>query len=103
MIQLSWQQRFPLSEAFMHSGPDGGGIYMWGFDHGEKEVIWYVGKATVGKGIYRRLTKHYLDIMSGQYQIPNLFIDPLANQPSESGWQIKYRDKDISALRKVVP
>ena len=84
----------------MRSDP-GGGIYMWGFDDHQGEVIWYVGKAISSKGIYRRLCKHYLDVMSGQYQIPHGFLNQGFNDPecSKSGWRIE-RDSDTAEVLK---
>lgn len=73
---------------------------MWGFKNRATEIIWYVGKATPGKGVYARLRKHYLDIMSGQYEIPfgylnGSFIDEGC---SRSGWKIKYANAEIAAV-----
>lgn len=94
-IKLQWTSRFPLHEAFT-SNQGGGGLYLWGFDSHEGEVIWYVGKATTAKGVYRRLRKHYLDIMSGQYQIPHGFLNGKfeSRRCSQSGWRIKAEDSE---------
>ena len=66
MTSLQWSRRFPLRDAFTRN-EHGGGLYLWGFDGYDGEVVWYVGKATTGKGVPKRLRKHYLDVMSGQY------------------------------------
>jgi hypothetical protein len=70
--KLEWGARFPLSDSFMQY-EQYSGIYLWGFDSPKGEVIWYVGKSK--KGVHSRLAKHYLDIMSGQYQIPTGFLN----------------------------
>jgi hypothetical protein len=97
-ITIAWSASFPLREAFLRQ-ERGGGIYMWGFKNRGDEVVWYVGKATTRKGVYARLRKHYLDIMSGQYQIPNgyltgSFVDAKC---SESGWKIEYGSSETAA------
>jgi hypothetical protein len=78
----------------------GGGLYLWGFDDRRGEVIWYVGKATTGKGVYRRLRKHYLDIMSGQYQIPHGFLNGRFETPacSTSGWRIQFGNREQATV-----
>jgi hypothetical protein len=98
---LRWSKAFPLSEAFT-AAEVGGGIYAWGYHDGEEEMIWYVGKAVASKGIMRRLRKHYLDIMGGQYQIPAHFlrkakIEPLCGRP---GWEMTYDEQTADILRE---
>jgi hypothetical protein len=96
-LVLEWETRFPLRDAFLKM-KDFSGIYLWGFDSPQGEVIWYVGKAK--KGVYRRLTEHYLNIMSGQYQIPIGFLNGQFVEPNctKSGWWLR-RGDEIHASR----
>jgi hypothetical protein len=50
------------------------------------------------KGVYARLAKHYLDIMSGQYQIPRGFLNGQFVSPecTKSGWWVK-RGNEVHA------
>jgi hypothetical protein len=101
---LRWSSRFPLRDAFLWVNPapgePRGGIYLWGFNNGKHDVIWYVGKAATSKGVYPRLRKHYLDIMSGQYQIPRGFLNGKFEtvECSQSGWQIDAGDTDMAKI-----
>jgi hypothetical protein len=101
-IHLNWEKKFLLQDAFMLGG-GGAGIYVWGFEDHKGEVVWYVGKSTKKKGIYSRLRKHYLDIMSGQYQIPRGFLNKGVFETDEcSGpaWELEHRNPAIAATLK---
>jgi hypothetical protein len=87
---LSWSARFPLHNVFMHGqanpAPERiGGIYMWGYDANDKEIIWYVGSATK---LRARLREHYLKLMSCQYQLPKGFLNRNFRELADiaSGW-----------------
>jgi len=103
-MPIKWGPRFTLSDALVNqSNAAVGGIYLWGFDGFSSEVIWYVGKATARKGLYSRLRKHYLDIMSGQYQIPTGFLNNGLFQTDEcsmSGWQMKAGNAKCAGILK---
>jgi hypothetical protein len=89
-MTLEWGERFPLRDVFTNEQPNlaperMGGIYMWGYDANETEVIWYVGSATK---LRARLRQHYLYLMSCQYQIPKGFLNGSFKELADiaSGW-----------------
>lgn len=87
---LSWSERFPLHSVLMRGqanpAPERtGGIYLWGYDANDKEIIWYVGSATKFR---TRLREHYLKLMSCQYQLPKGFLNESFRELADiaSGW-----------------
>ena len=89
-IQLHWSSAILLRHSLEipENGP--AGIYLWGFKNRDREVLWYVGKATARTGVYRRLRQHFLNAMSGQYQIPQGFLNGefVSDECSKSGWSM---------------
>jgi hypothetical protein len=87
---IAWGERFPLRDVFstgqVNPAPERiGGVYMWGYDANDEEIIWYVGSATKFR---TRLRQHYLYLMSCQYQIPRGFLNGSFKEPADvaSGW-----------------
>jgi hypothetical protein len=59
---IAWGERFPLRDVFTkgqsNPAPERiGGVYMWGYDANDTEIIWYVGSANKFR---TRLRQHYL-------------------------------------------
>lgn len=87
---ISWSARFPLYKILLRGqanpAPEHtGGVYMWGYDANDKEIIWYVGSATKFRS---RLREHYLKLMSCQYQLPKGFLHGSFSELADvaSGW-----------------
>jgi hypothetical protein len=87
---IEWSERFPLREVFTRGQANPvpertGGVYMWGYDANDKEIIWYVGSAT---NFRTRLRQHYLLLMSCQYQLPKGFLNGSFKELADvaSGW-----------------
>lgn len=80
---IAWGERFPLRDVFstgqVNPAPERiGGVYMWGYDANDEEIIWYVGSANRFR---TRLRQHYLSLMSCQYQIPKGFLKGIFKEP----------------------
>jgi len=87
---IAWGARFPLRDVFAggqaNPAPESvGGVYMWGYDANDKEIIWYVGSAAKFR---TRLRFHYMSLMSCQYQLPKGFLNGDFKELADvaSGW-----------------
>lgn len=87
---IAWSERFPLHDVFARGQANPvpertGGIYLWGYDANDTEIIWYVGSAT---NFRTRLRQHYLLLMSCQYQLPKGFLNGSFKELADiaSGW-----------------
>src|SRR5688500_9723615 len=87
---IAWGAPLPLRDVFAsgqaNPAPESvGGIYMWGYDANDKEIIWYVGSATKFR---TRLRFHYMSLMSCRYQLPKGFLNGDFKELADaaSGW-----------------
>lgn len=95
---LEWSKAKPLQDYFLEKTKGDGGVYMWGFNNEEVDVVWYIGKSTRGKGVNTRLRDHYLNVMGGRYQIPYHFLDETFTEEisTGSGWKLEYKNSEIA-------
>lgn len=73
---LKWTARFPLRDVLLPGSrnpvPEGTrGIFMWGFDALDREILWYVGKSV---NIRSQLRAHHGYLERGENQIPKGFL-----------------------------
>jgi hypothetical protein len=95
---IKWGARFPLREAEQKGEanpvPAGvRGIYLWGFDAFEKEIIWYIGK-----GVLRsRLCAHIKWLETAHNQIPKGFLNGNFKSLADvaSGWKRDPKDPRV--------
>lgn len=95
-IILAWSARFPLRDALivgsMNPIPERtSGIYMWGFDANDLEIIWYVGESIDIRG---RLCTHHRHLRQGVNQIPKGFLNGSFQglEDVASGWECNRKD-----------